>query len=785
MTRTLAVALFLPLLALHASADPADWLERFRYAPPASHPGGDGAQPGAPLPRFRVTPAAEGLQMVRVSLPFVPGALAADTALTVRAAGTPADAAQAVGLRVLTHHPGNTRWVRRAVVSFPFAFEDMAPQAFIISADPAPAAAKHGNMLRVGDMRLEFNGATVTLHHDDGDAWHAHLVAPAPADAGAPHREVIEHHPHFLWVRWLVPDSAWPRIVEVRADSLGSVIIQAHLQRRVEGNDYAPAFGWQLAAPMPVQAETPHTFENGTPCVVRAGDWAVSFPVAPLTRKGMVTTEGTALTYLRSTGEDRVPMQSHAWRRAAVAIQPPGQAPLTALLEPPHAVQIDDADFDAIYQSGNEIDLSGEPVLAKQRAYHRDAIVASSARGDDHGNVTSYMGGAPAAVFGMNRLNHCPPIFEEYYRSGDARLRATALLWCENAHDLSIWWGDDTYFGGMRYNNAVGRDDGPAAPDPAFMWRSNEGQASFCTKGYDSYFYAYEETGDPRMATALRHQVAYAATLVHANRGEARNVGDVADFVRLYRFTGLPAHREDAFRLWRELREKLGDDGLFSQSGAPIVPDRPFIDDDAFGSLHPFAKPYIIGYALSGCPWLLAYAPDEPRLLEMVAAVGGFLAETVDPAGGWRYPAPESSRLVPGQAMEHASQLARAAAVLDAHDHDIAPMLDAIEIVLQARVNSLARADALLNMVDGWERAAAAPGETVNLHERYDRPGDRDRTRDYTEGAIFAGAAPPDGIVYFTEVLAYYLAHRPAEHLFRTTPELQAILDRLAPAAAE
>ena len=38
--------------------------------------------------------------------------------------------------------------------------------------------------------------------------------------------------------------------------------------------------------------------------------------------------------------------------------------------------------------------------------------------------------------------------------------------------------------------------------DPAYMWRSNRA-VHFCTKGYDSFFYAYEETGDPRYAVAF------------------------------------------------------------------------------------------------------------------------------------------------------------------------------------------------------------------------------------------------------------------------------------------
>ncbi|MFH0980432.1 MAG: hypothetical protein V2A79_02705, partial [Planctomycetota bacterium] len=47
------------------------------------------------------------------------------------------------------------------------------------------------------------------------------------------------------------------------------------------------------------------------------------------------------------------------------------------------------------------------------------AVVYSAAVGDDYGNVTSFNEGQlHGSTHGMNRLNHCPAIFEEAYRSG-------------------------------------------------------------------------------------------------------------------------------------------------------------------------------------------------------------------------------------------------------------------------------------------------------------------------------------------------------------------------------
>jgi len=759
-----------------AGFDAAHWLDRYRLEAPAAYEQSVAAHASAELPAFTVTPAAAGKQMVRVSLPFAPGALADGLGLEALAG----DVAIECGLRVLTHHPGTPRWVRRAIVSFPHDFDDDRPVRFSLR-PIMPSNELTLTPLTAGSIRVAMDADGIVITTVDGASWRAVVIAPDRDASLEAELEVVEHNAHYLWARLLVPDSRWPRILEVRADSAGSVALQVHVQRREDGDAYAPDLGWRVETRAAFEPFEPHAFQDGEAFQAVAGDRVLSFPIAPLTRKGEVSAEGSTLTYRRCVEGDLTPFQSHAWRRAAVAIQPAGQARLTPLLEPAHHASIDAAHFDALYGSGEEIGLSPWPNLEALRAFNRDGIVGASVRGDDYGNVTSFGVNMSAAVFGMNRLNHCPPIFEEHYRSGDARLRETALLWCGNMHDLSIWWGDDRHFGGTRYNNAVAAGQQEHAGDTRFMWRTNGGQHTFCTKGYDSFFYAWEETGDPRMATALRHQAAFAAEHVHANRGEARNVGDVADFARLYRFTGQPAYREEAFRLWRQLREVLGEDALFSQSGQPIEPDRPFIDDDAFGYHHPFAKPYIIGYALSGCPWLLEWEPDEPRLREMVRAVSGFLAESIDPVGGWRYPAPESSATLISQGIEHAAQLVRAARAMEAAGEDTRHLLDSIETVLQGRVNGFVHTGAILASLQGWERSTGDLAEGETLHERYAKPGDRDRSRDYDEGNVSVGGAPPDGLVYLSEVLAFYLERRPAERLFNRTPELQRVLARVEP----
>lgn len=469
-----------------------------------------------------------------------------------------------------------------------------------------------------------------------------------------------------------------------------------------------------------------------------------------------------------------MPHQEAAWRQATFALNLSAAAPWNAMLEPPHRVSIGPEYYDAIYRCGAALADSDRNPFDLVLSYHRDSIVHSALVGDDCGNVTAF----PAGVFGMNRLNHCPPIFEEYYRSGDERLRETALRWCDNYHDLSIWWGTRCAgeFGGTRYNNVRRSSDAHKDAD-GFMWRSNTA-VSFCTKDYDSFFYAYEETGDPRMAAALRWQVAYAKESVHADRGECRNVGDVLDFVRLHHFTGRQDYLDEAMRLFRDLRTKLSTGDLFDQGGKPIEKDLPFLDDDRAGLRHGYAKPYIIGYVLAGLPALASRYPDEPKLRDVVRAVAAFLAESQDPLGGWRYPHPRSSEVNLSQAMEHARQLVQAAHLLGPE----APCLDAIENVLRQRILGWKKTGRILSGLDAWEVATGHVRERAQLASLYKLPTDRDFTRDYTEGSIAIGSSRPEGLVYFPEVLAYYLQCRPAERLLRLPHEdepLGRVLNRL------
>ena len=508
-----------------------------------------------------------------------------------------------------------------------------------------------------------------------------------------------------------------------------------------------------------------HSYTNSSSCTLRFNDrkYCLYHPTAPLKRRGSSEaqiSEGRRLVYRywRCVSGEKVPMQSMAWQRAELVLAPSSLPRLTPTLLSPHHVDVDLRLWDDLYSIGAPLKL--EPSLNSILEYHHQAIIYSMAQGDDLGNLTSYTDGQlVGGVFGMNRLNHCPPIFQEAWRTGDRRLLETALLWCENFYDQSIWWGDKER-GGTRYNNIVAQRQTPPDNDHTYMWRSND-SVNFCTKGYDSFWLAYEETGDPRMLQALDAQVGYAKDHVHADKGECRNIGDAREFIRLYNYTGRAEYLDQAKRLFRELTTKLSTGNLFDQGGKNLATDPPFIDDDDAGLKLGYAKPYIIGYALAGLPELASHFPNQSQLRDVISAVADFLAESEDPLGGWRYPHPRSSYLILSQGIEHAWQIVQADRLLGPNEKH----LDAIERVLRQRLLCWECTGKTFAGLNGWEVSSGKVKERAELYQLYKKPEDRDFTRDYREGALGLGSSAPEGLVYFPEVLAFYLQHRPASRL--------------------
>lgn len=726
---------------------------------------------------FTVSPAAAGQQIVRASLPLPRRFLGTNQTCSVT---TAVGQTEPAAVRVLSLYPATNagpRTARRGLVTFPYLFTDTKPLEFKL----LPAKARHEKP-RDFPVTLQPKGESFSLVWKDGREVTLKPLAPPRQSSQPPTIENVEENQFYRWQRFRFAEGPWPRIVELRLDTAGTIVALLHLQRGSTNDDFAPDIGWELGVParrvgLRSGEGTPHTtgerldhsFAEGADATCLLDDQlALYHPTAPLKRRGgveIVPGEKGLWTYryLRCRAEDKVPMQPMSWQRAEVVIAPPALARLPASLTSPHRVEADPALWPALY--GRLEPLPNlPPVLDKLVRYHRDAIVRSAAVGDDFGNVTAYQDGKEhGGAFGMNRLNHGAPIFQTGWRAGDRRLIETALLWCDNFYDQSVWWGEEQR-GGTRYNNLanIGRRSPRATTPPTrdYMWRSDT-SVNFCTKGYDCFWLAWEETGDPRLMEAFRAQIAYAARSIHTDTGECRNIGDVRDFIRLYRDTGEQEYLDQALRLFRELRPKLSAGHLFDQGGKPLDPDPPFIDEDQRGLKTGYAKPYIIGYALAGLPELIPFAPTEPDLKETVRAVADFLASTVDPVGGWRYPHPRSSEVIVSQGLEHAWQLTQAARALGPETK----WLNAIETVLRSRIHGWLRTGQTFSGLSGWETSTGKVKDRLDLYDLYKKPGDRDVSRDYTEGRVGFGSAPPEGIVYFEEVLGYYLQHRPVSRL--------------------
>jgi len=140
-------------------------------------------------------------------------------------------------VRVLTMHPGTPTFVRRAIVTFPFEFATPGQHAFSLVADPSATPGPKPRRITGRTLAAGMAGTFVTLSPGsvrikrDGQSVVADLIAPDVADASAVLGEIIEQGEHYLWLRLLVYNAKWPRIIEVRADSLGAVAVQAHVQR--------------------------------------------------------------------------------------------------------------------------------------------------------------------------------------------------------------------------------------------------------------------------------------------------------------------------------------------------------------------------------------------------------------------------------------------------------------------------------------------------------------------------------------------------------------------------
>jgi len=388
-----------------------------------------------------VTPAATGSQLVRISLPFPEGLVLENQSLLV-------SDGQIAALRPLTWHPvteDQPRSVRRGIVTFPYTFQNDTPVQFTFQ--PTQSVSETLPSLLVD---VEVDDETITIIYKDNVTLKIRLLAPPRTSSEALRTEVVESNANFLWQRVHLPDPQWPRVIEVRSDALGGVVVIAHLQRNQPEHGRAPDFGWEVTVNTSsgslrrkdedIQS---HSFADGNKCALFLDDsrYRLYHPTAPLKRRGQAKVQkkddnGLIYRYWRCRADEQVPMQEAAWRRAEIVIAPADMATLTPSLEYPHTVQVDAELWDELYGTGLPMDLKETPELGELLSYHHDAIVRSALHGDDWGNITSYSDARETgSIYGMNRLNHCPPIFQEGYRSGDGRLIETAVVWCDNFYD--------------------------------------------------------------------------------------------------------------------------------------------------------------------------------------------------------------------------------------------------------------------------------------------------------------------------------------------------------------
>jgi len=149
----------------------------------------------------------------------------------------------------------------------------------------------------------------------------------SPADFHEPPRlEIVEKNRFYRWQRIHFPDPEWPRTIEFRFDTVGGVVVVAHLQRAVTNNCHAPELGWELggsaksfdlradnASGETISAHLSHSFAEGVEatCLVD-GRLAIYHPTAPLKRRGeiaIIPGKGNLWTYryLRCRPRTRYP----------------------------------------------------------------------------------------------------------------------------------------------------------------------------------------------------------------------------------------------------------------------------------------------------------------------------------------------------------------------------------------------------------------------------------------------------------------------------------------------
>jgi hypothetical protein len=715
-------------------------------------------------------------EITRVSLPVPPGMMAQPPQCVF--AGTRRLLAQVM---VITRHADNS--LRRVMLSFRPKLAAGATATYSLRATgtasaSAPLAKVTGTeatisgqrwMLKLHEGRLELTtpqGRSVAALEAFGPA----LQNPRPATL-----TVLDNGMCFAWLRWRQDGDDYSREVDVQADNDGRLELTQRVLRHLTGNGWTPDFGFTLTAPgaaavrLPAQPVRFLALPINEPlgkhpelvAALKLADGTTVSAVNPLAlRQHRGTLESSSAAGSLQVRFSRIEpvaqemqnlqLQEGMWREIVVRLQPGAPEPLAQAVDLPLVTHADWRAYDAVYRTGPPLQVKS-PVLQRLTDKYVVAIESLSISGDDWGSLG-----------GLERYNHCQYIWEDVFRTGDPRLRRVALDYSENYHNFSVNWGPNPeYYGGSRYPA-----DARTQPWPgSFRTRHNDA-VSFCTKGYNGFWLAYEETGDPRFRHAAEAQAEWAAKHVTAGVNYTRCIGQVTDFVKLYEYTGKAVYLEQANRLWGDFKAVQTPDLLFTEGGRPATGNDLYVPDDRFGYEHPYVKSYITQYATNALPELLAHQPNDTRLRDTIIACNDWMAKVQTAGGGWSYPGPTTAGFY--WSLEYCHGLMEGYEVKPKPEY-----LDGVQRDLRAIIALSEIYDAIPSGVNPWERLAGLSND--ELGRRYRLGTDRDRSRDFTDGQITFGYGP-DSTVYFQVLLRDYLRHRPEASLFTADPILDQIL---------
>ena len=517
-------------------------------------------------------------EVVRVSLP-VPAGLIRGEAPRFVFRGDERIPAQA---DIVTRHPDGS--IRRMILSFPVRLGAQSTTQFVCEpgagtvstralaeADPKTANIQTDLFdLHVRDDSLQITGKS-------GKPLGAiRPFGPAITGARAPTLAVVENGPFFVWLRWRQDGSDYSREVDIEADKSGRVRLVQRILRHLKGNGWTPDFGFELSAAGAVPLRFPAqpvrflAFPAAQPlgkhaALVAALKLADGTPLSmanPLAlrqhrgsldgnRSGETTTVRFSRIQPVARESNNLLLQEGMWRTLEVLLQPGPPEDLAAAIDTPVAARADWRLFDSVYHTGPPLEVK-HPVLKAMVTSYVTALQGLSLNGDDWGSLG-----------GLERYNHCQYLWEDFFRSGDSRLRRIALDYSENYNNISVNWGPNPdFYGGGRYPA-----DGRTQPWPgSFRTRHNDA-VTFCTKGYHGFWLAYEETGDPRFRYAAQQQAKWSAAHVQATVNYTRCIGQVIDFVKLYEYTGDKSYLNQAVRLWSEFQACQNPDLLFNEAG--------------------------------------------------------------------------------------------------------------------------------------------------------------------------------------------------------------------------